>query len=159
MSTSSASSLYFGSDCSSAIKKKAGKPSSYWETALSWLTNKEINIYMRLCMWGCIWVSYRGCVNRYVIPVPVCTHGTPPFLSECIFLTPQWNQSVFIRAKKENPLHGPIRVAECMFITRVRVVRCVSFTLPKQLTDPFVPQRKSYNITATIRSLKTGFCL
>lgn len=101
MSTSSASSLYFGSDYSSTIKKKAGKPSSYWETVLSWLTNKEINIYMRLCMRCCIWVSCRGCVNRYVIPVPVCTHGTPPFLSECIFLTPQRNQSVFIHVKKK----------------------------------------------------------
>lgn len=125
------------------------------QESLSWLTNKEINIYMRLCMRCCIlWLCELICNPRAC----VYTWDTTFLIGVYIHNATMEPKRVY-PCKKENPEHGPIGVAECMFIARVRVVCCVSFTLPRQLTDPFVPRRKSYNITATIQSLENWFLL
>lgn len=113
-----------------------------------------------LSLWCCIWVSHIVYVWTDIMHASVCTHWTPPPLSERVCLSksmPQW-KCVCIFVPKEKILcmvpYEWLRQTECVFIERLWVVLCVSFTL----TEPFVPRGKSYDITAITPSPEVYAC-
>lgn len=87
---------------------------------------------MFLCVALHLGLTYRGCVNRH--NACACVWDSAFLIGVCIlvYINATEDMSVYICSKRENPSHGPIRVADgvCLF-KDYGVVLFVSFILRK----------------------------
>lgn len=109
-------------------------------------------------------LAYRGCANRHNACACVCSWDSAFLIGVCIlvYINAREDVSVYICAKRENPSHGPIRVAErvCLLKDYGWSFLFHSFSEKQLLTDTLVPRGKSYDITAITQSLDyVFFCL